>query len=274
MMWNTHIVQTASSGERNVIPPYRSINVKTSIIFTITIALLAAFALPAHAARGNEAWQDSIGTQALNGGPSLQEILNSLGYSINVATDEVPLTVFAPPSGGTNGEVTLKYVGSASTANFGRYPKGVPGSAAQLFVKGAAPGTHVGVTVTSGDSIGFYMGPTLYDDIWYSQSNLNWDTYKHIKAFGTGVLGQYVIAWEDLPDGGDQDFNDYVVELRFQNPNELFLTFDGASFLKVCNPDTICFTINAAGGIGDLTLAKMVGSTPNILITAPSPISL
>ena len=31
------------------------------------------------------------------------------------------------------------------------------------------------------------------------------------------IAGNYVIAWEDLPRGGDEDFNDLVVEVGAQS---------------------------------------------------------
>ena len=34
-----------------------------------------------------------------------------------------------------------------------------------------------------------------------------------IKGGDGNVAGNYVIAWEDLPRGGDEDFNDLVVEV-------------------------------------------------------------
>ena len=64
---------------------------------------------------------------------------------------------------------------------------------------------------------------------------------RHIRVFSAGSPNKYVIAWEDLPDGGDQDFQDCIVEVSFQDPNELFLTFEGSSNISVCNPDSICF---------------------------------
>ena len=38
---------------------------------------------------------------------------------------------------------------------------------------------------------------------------------------------------------------DCIVEVRFQDPNELFLTFEGSNNISVCNPDSICFLIHA-----------------------------
>ncbi len=245
-----------------------------------TLRILASLALylalvtqTANAAGGAHPWSDSLDAQALYSGPSLQEVLDGLGYSINVASDEVPLQLFAPPSNGTSGQATLKFENSSSSAIFGWYSKGTPENKTQLFAADDTVGSHASITIPSGDSIGFYLGPTLYDDIWYTQGVLNWDAYKHIKVFPAGTPNSYVIAWEDLPDGGDQDFQDCIVEVRFKDPNELFLTFEGSTDISVCDPDSICFLIHADGGIGDLTLSKMVDGTPQALVTGTQPLT-
>ncbi len=246
---------------------------KTLRILASLTLYLALITSTVHAAGGAHPWSDSLNAEALFSGPSLQEVLNGLGYTINVASDEVPLQLFAPPSNGTSGEATLKYKNSSSNANFGWYSKGTPANKTQLLAASAPVGSLASITIPTGDSIGFYLGPTLYDDIWYTQTVLNWDVYRHIKVFNTGTAGKYVIAWEDLPDGGDQDFQDCIVEVRFQDPNELFLTFDGSNNISVCVPDSICFLIHAAGGIGNLTLSKMVNGVPQALATGPSPLT-
>jgi hypothetical protein len=249
------------------------VNVKTLRILA-SLALYLALLTPAiNAAGGAHPWSDSLAAEALFSGPSLQEVLDGLGYTINVASDEVPLQLFAPPSNGTSGEVTLKFKNSSSNANFGWYSDGTPENKTQLLAASDLVGANANITIPAGDSIGFYLGPTLYDDTWYTQNVLNWDAYRHIKVFSTGSPGKYVIAWEDLPDGGDQDFQDCIVEVRFQDPNELFLSFEGSSNISVCNPDSICFLIRTAGGVGDLTLSKMVNGVPQTLATGPSPLT-
>lgn len=246
---------------------------KTLRILASLTLYLALFTPTVHAAGGAHPWSDSLNAQALFSGPSLQEVLNGLGYTINVASDEIPLQLFAPPSNGTSGAATLKFKNSSSNANFGWYSKGTPAVKTQLLAASAPVGSPANITIPAGDSIGFYLGPTLYDDIWYTQTVLNWDAYKHIKVFPAGAPNKYVVAWEDLPEGGDQDFQDYIVEVRFQDPNELFLTFEGSNDIDVCNPDSICFLIRTSGGIGNLTLSRMVDGVPQALATGPSPLT-
>lgn len=242
-------------------------------LFALLTTCWAALAMPSYAASGSFPWSDSIKTEALNGGPSLQDVLNTLGYSINVLTDEVGARVFVPPSNGTAGEVTLKYRSSASSVNFGSYRKGMPSSTGQLFAAGTALGSKANLTFVPNDSLGFYIGPTLYNDTWYTQDNLNWDNFKHAKVFRTGTAGKYVIAWEDLPDGGDQDYNDYIIELRLSDPSQLTMSFVGNDDFLVCQLDSLCFVINCVGGAGDLTLSRLVNTNPTVLATGPSPLS-
>ncbi len=243
-----------------------------STLASLTL-ILALSTASAFAAGGATPWSDSLKATALNGGPTLQNALDSLGYTINVATDEVPLQVLAPTVGGASGEVTLKYRSSASSPAFGWYSKATPNIKNQLFGGSALIGSMTTFTTPLGDSIGFYEGPTLYDDTWLSQAALNWDLFNHVKVFSTGTPGKYLLAWEDLPNGGDQDYQDYIAEVRFQDPNQLFLSFDGSSNVSVCNPDSICFQIHAAGGVGNLTLAEIISGTPSTLTSGPSPLS-
>lgn len=53
---------------------------------------------------------------------------------------------------------------------------------------------------------------------YYSQNALNTDGFDHMLAFNVSAvdgslfsLGNYVLAWEDLPNGGDQDWNDVLI---------------------------------------------------------------
>jgi hypothetical protein len=247
--------------------------------FIASLALCwIALVVPSYAAGGNYPWADSVQTEALNSGPSLQEILVSLGYSVNVATDEVGLTVFAPPSGGTNGEAILRYRSSSSTAVFGSYRKGIKTSSSELFAVGVPTGTKANQAFAPGDSLGFHVGPTLYDDTWYSQPSLNWDSFQHAKVFRTGTVGKYVIAWEDLPDGGDQDYNDYVIELSLKDSTQsivcpVTLAFVGDSIYSICQLDYLCLQINSGGGIGNLSLSRLINGVPTLIATGPSPLS-
>ncbi|MFH2055616.1 MAG: DUF4114 domain-containing protein, partial [bacterium] len=240
----------------------------------ITLPLLFLVLTSLALAGDNYAWSDSVFTQSLRGTESsLQDLLDGLGYTIDVSTDAIDISTFTPPTGKVRAVVTLKHVGLASDSPFGWYPFGASGSAAELFADGTIVGTEVVQMLSEGDQIGFYLGPTLYEDTWFTEPALNWDNFEHTLVFPTGAPGEYVIAWEDLPDGGDQDFNDYVVELRFTDPNALALDFVGETFFLLCTEDFLCFDVNATGGTGDLTLYQIVAGTPTEVASGPEPLS-
>jgi len=57
--------------------------------------------------------------------------------------------------------------------------------------------------------------------LWTSLPDQNDDLLDHMvtwKIIGgqANTAGNWVIAWEDLPGGGDRDFNDLVVEVGFE----------------------------------------------------------
>ncbi|QTA79090.1 Uncharacterized cell wall protein, DUF4114 [Desulfonema limicola] len=72
------------------------------------------------------------------------------------------------------------------------------------------------LTTNIGTTFGFYL--TTPDDTYYSHTGLNQDNFDHLMLFDTqdnsvgGLLGSnIVLAWEDLPGGGDKDFSDMVI---------------------------------------------------------------
>lgn len=240
----------------------------------IAILVLCLAALPtfAHAAGGAYPWSDSLSAKLSLSGPSLQDVLTTLGYSINVATDELPnQTVFKPGPAFTLAELRVKYRGSSSLSDFGWYPQNNP-NAKTLLIAGSDPvGTMVAM-VPPADSVGLYLGPTLFDDIWYTTKGQNWDLFKHARVFSAGA-NRYVIAWEDLADGGDQDYEDAIFELLYVNPNELRLSFVGQQNYLFCTEQEICFDVNGSGGIGSLTLQIRNGITFQTVATGLSPLA-
>ncbi len=155
-------------------------------LIAILVLCLALFGSKSYAAGGEYPWSDSLRAKTALDGPTLQELLSTLGYSINVATDDIGASVFKPQMFATQAEITIKHRGSASNSQVGWYPKGTPASRSMLFAGNAPAGTIVTVPAL-GDSVGFFVGPTLYDDIWYSQTSLNWDAFDHAKVFSAGA---------------------------------------------------------------------------------------
>ncbi|MBK7090831.1 MAG: T9SS type A sorting domain-containing protein [bacterium] len=240
-------------------------------LIAILVLCLALFGSKSYAAGGDHPWSDSLRAKTALDGPSLQELLSTLGYSINVATDEMNASVFLPQLYANQAEITIKHRGSASISQVGWYPKGNAAGRSMLFAENSPAGTTLTMP-TMADSVGFYIGPTLYDDIWYSQTNLNWDAFDHAKVFSAGEVGHYVVAFEDLADGGDQDFEDVVIDLRFINPDALSLSFEGQTFYLYCTEQNTCFNVNAEGGVGNLTLEQKVGNSFTTVATGLAPI--
>jgi hypothetical protein len=244
---------------------------KTSNFLLLLLTLLLLLGSAA-AAADEQAWADSVFAKSLAPSEeSLQEILDALGYSIDVENDAIDQSIFSPPSDLTRMVATLKHSGASSNSPFGFYPQGDVGGAAELLVADSPVGTEAIVQLAPGDLFGLYLGPTLYDDVWYTEQSLNWDGYEHTLVF---PLEQgYLVAWEDLPDGGDQDFNDYVVEISFTNPAALDLSFSGEPYHLFCTEDTVCFDVNAYGGVGNLTLYQVVDGVPSEVAAGPAPLT-
>jgi len=56
------------------------------------------------------------------------------------------------------------------------------------------------------------------NNIWYSDNSMNSDGFNHMRTFavdGKFVGGNqvYAVCWEDLPNGGDQDWQDNISEV-------------------------------------------------------------
>ena len=77
--------------------------------------------------------------------------------------------------------------------------------------------SHGIATLLSGDSGGTFrfvldsMQGAVSTGLWTSVAGENSDLYGHLKAFATSDANTFLLAWEDLPNGGDLDHNDFVV---------------------------------------------------------------
>jgi hypothetical protein len=150
---------------------------------------------------------------------------------------------------GTVGEVILavELAGNAATNSFGVYDLSDPsrrltvftgsdgansnavlrvraaaGGGWNLSTRGTDPGDPTTWSTTlhvSTSAFGFYLG-TASEGTFFSNTALNQDGVDHMYAYGgtgTGNLGgdvfdvnSYILAWEDLRNGGDRDYQDFV----------------------------------------------------------------
>lgn len=98
-------------------------------------------------------------------------------------------------------------------------------SATLAFDLSAGTVKHKGTNTTRniGDTFGFYL--TTPQSTYYSHSLSNPDGFDHLLMFDTSdnsvgaLLGSdLVLAWEDLFEGGDRDYNDMVVGITDVRP--------------------------------------------------------
>ncbi|MBD3403432.1 DUF4114 domain-containing protein, partial [candidate division GN15 bacterium] len=213
----------------------------------LLVLLFAVCAVPS--VQADDWWADSLNTTQYTKGAqeeSLQALLDSLGYNIDVANDELGLELLCGQPGANSATMILEVAGSAVYATSGYYPAGDTSVLYQLFGPSNVPGDSVSFSLSGTDSVGFWMKPNLSGNnaTWLTEQGLNSDGYDHAWVFSTGVPHEYLIAFEDLPDGGDEDYQDLVFKVRFSNKiPELTLPAD--TTIVLCDDDSVCFPVSA-----------------------------
>jgi len=191
-----------------------------------------------------------------DGGASLQGILNDITVapinnvsSTNVNTDQIQQDSYwqISGSGGSFAQIIIELAGYAGTNTLGIYDasnpsnnvtlfSGIEGAGAQKLLTFANDGSVIinfadtGVDF-SGNVFGYFLnagGHTFYSD-----TDLNADGVDHMVAYqgksidtidlpstlpGLWSSNEYIMAWEDLYDGGDTDYNDFVLITESVNP--------------------------------------------------------
>ncbi len=150
----------------------------------------------------------------------LQQVFNDLGYSIDVFTDEIYGDVFFQVQE-TEAWIIEQYSSLENGSALGWYTNTDPDN---WLIGGMYTGlpTHslfpdisdvFGLTLWTN-----YSGLERRDLHWFSERSLNSDGADHVHVYQNRMDGQlvphsYVLAWEDLPNLGDADFQDMVVRL-------------------------------------------------------------
>jgi hypothetical protein len=117
--------------------------------------------------------------------------------------------------GSVSATAQAKY--AAFTQDFGYIPEG--GSFMSLFTV-AGNGINLAgpsATLNSGNVNFLWALDPSASTMWTSQPSQNDDGIDHMVTWlitDGNSKGNYVIAWEDLRNGGDRDFNDLVVEVN------------------------------------------------------------
>jgi hypothetical protein len=148
----------------------------------------------------------------------------------------------------------FEFAGYKNTNSFGIYDLADSSKKLELFSGADSSGSPMaGATVTLGmfensfsvdnfstwiefssRTFGYYLNVGATDNIYYSDTDLNVDQYDHMFAYqGNGIdqfsvfnndtyatwtENEWILAWEDLYNGGDQDFTDFVVMVESVQP--------------------------------------------------------
>jgi len=242
---------------------------KASSSFCLLVVALALTSGSA-SAQSKEPWVDSLLNAAASENPSLQHYLDSLGYDIDVANDELQWESFAVDSGVMTARLILEVGNSATSAYFGYFPPYDPENQHILFRGFNVPGDSIQVSFETPTQFGFFMTPALpsVPQTWYTWTDHNVDGYDHVWVFATGQSDTYLIAFEDLPQNGDADFQDLVVEVTFPAHNRPPV-FDQANygFITIFEGQHISFNVQATDPDGTIPMLSISPEMPNVTFT-------
>jgi hypothetical protein len=199
------------------------------------------------------------------GEPSLQHLLDSLGYDINVATDLLPTEVWVAIAGEYKEVMLAELAGYASQTISGWYGYGSPADTHVIFSGANLPGDSVSFTITGCDSNGLFIsvpgtGEKSLPYVFYTEKRLNSDHKDHAKVYCSKKRpNEFIIAWEDSWNLGDADYNDLVLVYRTPNRPPVLVLPENTRFI-ICETGTICFHISAYDDCGDtVSIAKIEG---------------
>ena len=183
---------------------------------------------------------------------SLQNALNSIGATgVDVQNDQLAFdeTWAVSATGGSVSTMVIELANLANENTFGVYDPTNPSAKVQLFSGGNVAGNQALFGIAADGSIilnfadtgidfagnlfGYYISNS--QGTFYSQTGLNADGVDHMVAYagngdtvtlpgwqaGTFGAGEYILAWEDLLDGGDYDYEDLVVMVESVNPTQV-----------------------------------------------------
>jgi hypothetical protein len=198
------------------------------------------------------------------GEPSLQEILDDLGYNIDVENDKLPTEIWEVIAGQYS-EIMLAEVAEYSdqTAS-GWYAAGSPDDTTIIFVPEDTPPETSYFYITGCDSNGLFIAPFAGGGkcrfVYYTEPALNPDHMDHAWVFCSKQRpNEFIIAWEDLFRLGDHDFNDLILAYRMPNRAPVLDLPENTNFL-LCEAGTVCFNISAHDYCGDtISIAKLQG---------------
>ena len=151
-----------------------------------------------------------------SGETNLQTILNGEVSGINVQSDQLDPNTYWSSNGSAGATLIIELAGYAPWNSFGIYNELNIDQRVEIFSGGASASysTNVNVGGIGDNSFGFYFKNKL-GDVFFSDPSLNSDGFTHMVAFQDG--SDVFMGWEDLPGGGDMDFNDMVIKVNGVN---------------------------------------------------------
>jgi hypothetical protein len=138
-----------------------------------------------------------------DGEPKLQDWFIQNGYIINVTADETGSETFK--AGSYKMTVLAEFAAYAPLNNLSWY---TVGSEQLNYLFYGENVTDDSVYMSTNESFGFCLGSP--DGYFYTESSRNNDSEDHALVFLNPNTSGYIVAWEDLWNIGDQDFQDFV----------------------------------------------------------------
>ena len=181
--------------------------------------------------------------------PTLQEILDGLGYDIDVQNDRLPTEVWEVIAGQYSQVILEELGGAPDEILSGWYAAGGRYDTTIIFRGPNAPPDSAFFQIAGCDSNGLFIIPFSETVgchyIYYTEQRLNPDNKDHAWVYCSKKRpNEFIVAWEDGLFLGDQDYNDLVLIFRLPNrPPVLEVPAD--TTYTVCVPDTVCFPVSA-----------------------------
>jgi hypothetical protein len=177
---------------------------KLTLILSLLMVALFLFELVSFGSTVNSVVEASPYSSTIHGEPTLQEWFDEHGYAINVTGDETGIEIFE--AGYYRVSVLAEIAAYAPINNLSWYLL----SDGQLNLLFLGENTvNDTVYFLADDAFGLCLGSP--EGYFYTEAWRNEDGKDHALVFVNPNASGYIIAWEDLRDLGDADFQDFVL---------------------------------------------------------------
>jgi PKD repeat protein len=175
----------------------------TALLLTVTLALVLSSFLDCTLAQE----------------PSLQQWFDENSYVIDAATNKTGIASL--PAGNYSATILTELAYYAPNNTFGWYST-TDGTYHELFSGQNASGATVQFSVT--ESFGMYLSSPA--GTFHTEKSQNTDSHDHAWVYQDpkSDIG-YIVAWEDLFNGGDEDYQDMVLSLQPAVPPHAVFTW-------------------------------------------------